>query len=568
MMPRRCSDLDQIARPTPLTFTNQGSIAARDTGVIMIRTTVLHCAALSLALTPVIARAAEPIQGMPPDLKKAGSLYLQCDGNPNNMSAGESIARLIALSAVIGLLAPSPEVPDASKRKFGTDGIAACDGILSGEKAEGNAVRRIPLILARALHRIEAKDYAGAITDVTAARNEARTAGLAGNPYFDQSTGLGFDLIEAQALLRMGKVEEARHVNARGAQNAPFSYYPLLVVRNLNAFSSAPITPLEEARLRSLAKFSPFGTFELAALLDEAGRFGDSAQVLRSLDDFQSLAYHDDNSDSISLVLGTALANSYALANDWANAELFDARNQKLISRLRTDGKEFRDETQIVERMDFFSIVKLARNGALAEARRAFAARSRWTAPTFGQIIEMNRRLRTAAQPQELFGFLADTPETLIERRKKEFLARLLERDKDNKSLFSYILPYASVSGYERMSGRVWNTNSNRIIAKEKRPKSDVYMLSVFDADPLTQPEILLLHAALQAKARGFSGLVFRLIPDQPSLAFVYFANPGAPGIADQQYLDADAVTASLRKVIPSPQDIKERSAVSKTATP
>lgn len=529
---------------------------------------VLHWAALCLALVPAMACGAEPVPETLTDPKKAGSLYLQCDGNPNNMSAGESIARLIALSAVIGLLAPPPEAPDASKRKFGAAGVTACDGILSGEKAEGNPVRRIPLILARALHRIEAKDYAGAIADVTAARNEARTAGLAGNPYFDRSTGLGFDLIEAQALLRMGKVEEAREVNARGAQSAPFSYYPLLVVRNMSVYSSVPITGKEEAQLRSLAKLSPAMTFDLAALLDEAGRFGDSAEAIRSLDDFQTTAYHDDNSDGVSLLLGTGLANSYALANDWANAEFFDARNQKLISQLRSDGKEVKNEALIVERMDFFSIVKLARDGKLTEARRTFAARSRWTAPTFGQVVEMNRRLRLGAKPEELFGFLADTPETLIERRRKESLARLLERDKDNKSLFKYILPYASVSGYERLSGRVWNTGNNKIVAREKRPKSDVYMLSVFDAEALTQPEILLLHAALQAKARGFNGLVFRLIPDDPRVAFVYFTNRGASGISGQQYLDADAVIADLRKVIPSPQDIKERTAEARKSTP
>jgi hypothetical protein len=247
---------------------------------------------------------------------------------------------------------------------------------------------------------------------------------------------------------------------------------------------------------------------------------------------------------------------------------LFDARNQKLISRLRTVGKEFKDEALIVERVDFFSIVKLARDGKLTEARRSFAARSRWTAPTFGQVVEMSRRLRSGAKPEELFGFLADTPETLIERRRKESLARLLERDKDNKSLFKYILPYASVSGYERLSGRVWNTGNNRIIAKEKRPKSDVYMLSVFDGDTLTQPEILLLHAALQAKARGVSGLVFRLIPDDPRIAFVYFTNRGAPGISDKQYLDADTVIADLRKVIPSPQDTKERMAERRKSAP
>ena len=87
---------------------------------------------------------------------------MQCDGNPNNMSAGELVVRLVTITAIVGLLAPSPEQPDASKRQFGEAGVAACTELLEGPKREGNAERRIPLILARALHRIEARDYASA----------------------------------------------------------------------------------------------------------------------------------------------------------------------------------------------------------------------------------------------------------------------------------------------------------------------------------------------------------------------------------------------------------------------
>jgi hypothetical protein len=115
-------------------------------------------AALSLLATaaPVVAQSDPPSKP-----EKLGSAHVQCDGNPNNMSAGELVVRLVTITAIVGLLAPSPEQPDASKRRFGEAGVAACTELLEGPKREGNAERRIPLILARALHRIEARDYAG-----------------------------------------------------------------------------------------------------------------------------------------------------------------------------------------------------------------------------------------------------------------------------------------------------------------------------------------------------------------------------------------------------------------------
>jgi hypothetical protein len=100
--------------------------------------------AVLLALTsPAIAQTAKTEVT---NNQKEGSLYLQCDGNPNNMSAGETIARLIGAFTLLGVLAPSPESPDASKRKFGTAGIAACSELLDGPKTEKNLGRRLPLV--------------------------------------------------------------------------------------------------------------------------------------------------------------------------------------------------------------------------------------------------------------------------------------------------------------------------------------------------------------------------------------------------------------------------------------
>jgi len=77
----------------------------------------LGASALSLVLA-VPAHAAD----------KPGSLHVQCDGQPNNVTSGETAARLLGAVTLLGLFAPGPEMPDASKRKFGEAGVAVCQG--------------------------------------------------------------------------------------------------------------------------------------------------------------------------------------------------------------------------------------------------------------------------------------------------------------------------------------------------------------------------------------------------------------------------------------------------------
>src|SRR5690606_6691407 len=109
---------------------------------------------------------------------------------------------------------------DPAKRLFGPAGVDACSQLIDpGERAEGNPVRRVPLILARAAHRIEAKDYTAAIADVALARQEAAAAGLVGNPYFDRSMGLSFNNLEAAAHLRLGDPARAREVSLGSIAN-------------------------------------------------------------------------------------------------------------------------------------------------------------------------------------------------------------------------------------------------------------------------------------------------------------------------------------------------------------
>ncbi len=128
---------------------------------------------------------------------------------------------------LLALLAPPPESPDASKRKFGAEGVAACTAILDGEKKEGNVSRRIGLILARAIHQIEQKSYDAAIADAGLARTEATTAGLMADPYYARSQGRAFDLIESAALYRLGRPAEARDAALRSAASVKHSFLGL-----------------------------------------------------------------------------------------------------------------------------------------------------------------------------------------------------------------------------------------------------------------------------------------------------------------------------------------------------
>lgn len=179
----------------------------------------IRTAATAMFAVSTAALQAQDIAQPPPVApaeKIVGSHYLQCDGNPNNMSAGEGIARFIGAVTLLGLFAPAVEQPSPAARLFGERGIAACSQLIDGPGRESSVVRRLPLILARALHRIEAGDYRAAILDVALARKEADVAGLATNPYFARSLGISFDMIEAEALFAAGDVDAARDVAAAG----------------------------------------------------------------------------------------------------------------------------------------------------------------------------------------------------------------------------------------------------------------------------------------------------------------------------------------------------------------
>ncbi|WP_336979543.1 hypothetical protein [Altererythrobacter fulvus] len=528
----------------------------------MMKRLALAAAAAAMVCSASAAGAETPEEKLArkEEEKRLGSLYLRCDGNPNNMSDGENFARILGAVTLLGIFAKSPEAPDASKRLFGQAGVDACTQLIDGEKAETNGLRRIPLILARSLHRIEAKDYRVALDDVAKARDEAKTLGLVGNPYFDRSMGLSFDNIEAEALLRLDDVAGAQKASVRRTEGLAFSYVPLVTARTYLEFRRES-EPETELVLNRLQRFQPESFFSYARVLEEQGRFAEAAskfeEVLKALDELKP---EEANSG---LYAQTAL--SHALAGNWERArERAEFARNNIVDR-RNRGVPEDNSSRTVELLDLHDILQLAHDGNIVQARRSFAARSQWLEPSLGAVMEANRILREGAPAEELTGMLAHTPDELWKERRDAAMAVKLQKDTDKDTLFTLIWPYAKIGEFEGRSKDTWRIAKSKMMSSKPDEDTGLWRIGAFGNRQVTIDSIV-LHSALQAKAAGKQGFTMMLsLSDIKSyygsltFAFVRFVDPDEPGVSAERYIAADDAIAELRQVIPSPDEIKAR---------
>ncbi|HEY0149615.1 MAG TPA: hypothetical protein VGB70_11520 [Allosphingosinicella sp.] len=490
--------------------------------------------------------------------EKPGSTYVQCDGQPNNVTSGETAARLLGAVTLLGLFAPAPESPDASKRKFGEAGVAACTALLTGESPESNASRRLGLILGRAIHQIEAKKYEAAIEDVAMARREAKAAGLTANPYFARSRGRAFDLIESAALVRLGRAEEARAASLRQAGTNQYSLFALFSTPTYSHFLPTPSTE-EDQLLDWQARLIPGAALTRADRLDLAGRFAESARLRDAYAEYD--AENSPEMNSSIAIAGAALAHALA-GNSEAAAERAKAARANADKR-KADGKPETDLSEYVELLDLYNIVETARGGDLKTARRLFSARSQWVGVSLGSVMEVNRRLREGAAPDELIGGLAKTGEQLWKEQAETTRAALLAKDSDNKTLFGLAPGLRPANGYEALSKNVWRTDKSKIMLKMKTPpKHKMETLFLPLVDPVTAMEAYVLHAALLAKSRGHEGFVFSpILADDITAAWFRTGNKGDKGFPAELFIPAADVIAKLSPVIPDPATVQQRRA-------
>jgi len=513
----------------------------------------LVMAALAMLTTPHPALAA-------PEVEKPGSRYLQCDGLPNNMTTGESAARLLGALTLLAVFAPDPESVDISKRKFGAEGVAVCTSLIEGETKEGDPDRRIGLILGRAVHRIEAKDLDAALADVAMARGEAVAAGLMADPYYARSRGRSFDQLDAAILFRQGKAAEAQAAMLRGTDALKHSPLEFLQLRYSFALPKASDTELQYLDWGSRAGIN-FGGY-WADRLDELGRFAEAARLRDALTDYNKATTPDKRA---SLWIALA-AISHALAGDKAVAAERAAEARANFDARKAQGKPEDSAVQFIEAMDLYGILAAMDAGDVKSARRLFAARSEWVASSFGVVLEVNRRLRAGAAPDELIGGLAKGPEALWAQRADARRAELLAKDSDNKTLFWKIDSAISASAYEALSKTVWRTEKSTMVLKPKqllKNESKAEVMALFNTEWPVALEAYMMHAALLARSRGHQGFVIAPIFQENSVAAGFLTgNRGAPGLPDALFNDANTVIADMSPLFPDSATLKARRAV------
>jgi len=506
---------------------------------------LLGAAALSLTVVPLTAASAQSAA------EKPGSAYVQCDGQPDNVTDGETAARLLGAVTLLGIFAPPHESADSSKRKFALDGVAACNSLLSGEKQEGNPRRRLGLILGRALHQIEAKDYQKAVDDVALARHEAEAAGFMADPYFARSRGRAFDLIQSAALIRMGRAEEARAVSLKHAAIGEYSFVPLLSMPTYSDFLDKQ-SPEEERVTAWRARLIPTMAGSRADRFDLAGRFADSARLRDALVEFDA----EHTPEAVSSLLIARAAVAHALAGNFTlGAERAKAARANVDKR-RLEGEPEAGASEVVELLDLYAIIDTAHAGDPTTARRLFSARSQWLGASLGSVIEVNRRLREGAAPDELIGGLAKTPETLWKDHVDSTRAELLAKDKDNKTLFGLAPAERSAKLYTAVAKNVWRTDKSKIIipTKYEKTKSKLELMLLTLTDPVVAMDAYVLHAALIAKSRGQQGFVFSPVISSRIIAASFrTGNRGDKGFPADLFIDADDVITKLSPLIPQP---------------
>jgi hypothetical protein len=472
----------------------------------------------------------------PARAERTPSVQIRCDGLPDNVTAGETAARLLGAVTLLGIFAPSHETPDESLRLAGAEGVAICAQAL---QVESNEVRRAQLILATAIHRIEAGDYDAAIAE--ARRIEIDRPAFAQTAPFRRTLWLGAMEIEALALLSADRLPEAR---ARAFEMANAAPYDLLNM--LRAWQYIRLTSeygeRERAFFDAMIPLYPGAVLERAAQRQLAGDFRGAAADYDLWIRFERSL--DLNEPAMLTRANAALA--YALAGDTARAATLAEEARQAL----TDHPEATAAQNTTEVLDLYNVWKTAHDGNAANARLLFAGRTAWLRPAAGAVAEVARLLQQGVPADSLTGTLAGDPNRvrteLVDRRRREVV--------ETKNRFLAIRGFYSQAAYDRFSANVWRTDRSRYFQRDDNERLHARLINT-GRDGFGAPAgyALLLHSALVAHAQGKSR--FMVMPAQSSVSinWVRFGNEGDENIIAPLTFETNRVIADLTPVIGRP---------------
>lgn len=487
------------------------------------------------------APASEASKGTPP------SNYVRCDGNPNNMTAGETIARVIALSAVVGLLAPPHEAADLSKRLSGQAGIDACSAVIEGEAAEHNPARRVQLILARAIHRIEAKDYDGAIRDARLALTDQPL--LAETREFRLSLGLSAYEIEAMALLAKGDPQGAKDRALAMAAAAP---YDLVTLVRAGPYISLTDKggEAEQAYWAAAVRAFPEGLNDDARAHERAGDFAGAAHL-----EDQLIALVSSIKEARAPALYAHAALEHAFAGDSAKAEDLFATARAQSEALTAEGRDADGVASVGEMLDFYAIWNTAQHGDLKSARIEFAGRSHWTWVEPAFLDRLADQLRAGAGAGELIGTLARPAGSFLADDRARRTRILVEGGKDGVLRYRAVRDLIAKGAFPSFTENLLRAGPSHYAQKKPDPKFQATLVDMLRTNGgIAAGYALLLDSAHNARAKGMTRVQIMPYRRNLALSFVRFGNPGDPGITEDASYDVATVEAALNPLFPRPK--------------
>ena len=494
-----------------------------------------------------------PVTAPPASDGKAGSEYLQCDGQPALMSGAALAGWAVTMTATLGIvggLVGAPEEADLNKRVDGDAGVAACAKALAHDT---NDLRRAQLTLAKAIHQMEARRYDAAIADAHGLAAAAPTRSA--EPGFQRSLGLAALEIEAAALVRLGRPAEAEAVALRMGAAAPYDVFNQ--VRAAAYVGLTPdLTPAKRAWFDQAVRLWPDFLGREAAVDQWAGRYEPASDRLADLVSV-ALGYDPDPEPPPLPLITAARAVSLMAAGRQDLSDALADQGRAEVEGMVRDGKAQAQQNTVAqaqELLDFQAIGRQLAQGHAPEARAAFAAHAHWFSPTPPAVAWLGGRLRDGAPAAQLTGSLAVDPARL----RADWFANRLKAMAEDKKAVANLWPavrYRPPNAFNNLPPAVWNTAKSPLIVKRTPKdtyKGEVILITGFQNEAAS--EAILLHAALLARARGKTGFVMPLTRRQINAAAVRIGDPGDPGFPARATFNAAKVIADLSPEMPDPK--------------
>lgn len=179
------------------------------------------------------------------------TIFSQCDGYGMPSSGGDGMTKYATIWGIFN--PPGYGTTARSSAEMGAAGITACDAALADEHLKPEYwMRKVNLLRARALHRLQRDDVEGALTDLALAKAAIQ---VPDDPFFARSLGLGLDFVQAYALRK--HKEDARSAEIATKAWEVRAYSRGTTLGALVALGYDSTLPEAEKLKQALARFQP-----------------------------------------------------------------------------------------------------------------------------------------------------------------------------------------------------------------------------------------------------------------------------------------------------------------------